>query len=285
MLLDCPNVEALAQLIAERGLEALSGVNFSGATFPAVLELARAATAADAAEADVILSALRDLPEALRLYREAISIFRGQFDDNRSSDFLFSSPQTELWSVQGAASLESEAYSLFAHRFQRRLAQSGFGLRFPYALSQAMTEMAANVVHHSGAKGSKDVIGLVGYRVVVGQMNYFVGDLGRGVLRSLQENPKWISLRDEGEALVAAAKSGATRLPQHTEGDGFRVALQAFLDRSGILAMRSGDGLVTMRSEANGRNAEVSNAASVPGLRVAAYCSLTGFSGELKLCH
>jgi len=224
---------------------------------------------------------LTRLPVAQRMVRNVCSILDGDFDSHRPQTHLFSAPEWELWLVRGTACIESDEFSLYVQRFRRSLAQSGFGLRFPYALSQALTEMTENVVRHSSMNDNISAPGLVGFHVVRNEMNYVVADLGRGVLKSLRENNKWAHLNTEADALVAAAKRGATRLAQHSEGDGFRLAFQAFLDRQGVIAMRSGDGLARVHGNANGREAELSNTAHVPGLRVSARCNLNGEACEI----
>src|SRR6185312_17187416 len=84
-------------------------------------------------------------PIARSIAGVARNAWSGQFDAHRSQEHLFSAPEFELWQVHSTACIESNEFSLFAHRFQRRLKACGFGLRFPYALSQALIEMTENV--------------------------------------------------------------------------------------------------------------------------------------------
>jgi hypothetical protein len=283
MVLDCPTAEALSQVAADDGWPRVGEFKFSDVTLLGIIELSREAVHGGAEAVLAADACLAKVPEARSLLREACAMLQGSFDPRRSQEHLFSAPERELWLVRDAASIESDDFSLFAHRFQRRLANTGFGIRYPYALSQALIEMTENVVRHSALSGSPPALGIVAYHVVREEMNYVVADLGRGVLHSLRENRKWAGLRTEADALVAAAKEGATRSPEHTEGDGFRLAFQGFLDREGVLAMRSGDGLARIHGNLNGRGAEMSNAAPLPGLRVAALCRLGGDSREILL--
>ena len=283
MILDCPNAEALSQVALDDGWARVAELEFSGATVSGIVELGRTAFHGGASACVAAERCLARVPEAGQILRSVFTMLRGNFEATRPQAHLFSAPERELWLVRGSSSVESKEFSLFVQRFRRSLEQAGFGLRFPYALSQALTEMTENVVRHSASSGSTPALGLVGFHVVREEMNYVVADLGRGALGSLSENPKWAHLKTESDALVAAAKRGATRLPQHTEGDGFRLAFQAFLDRQGIIAMRSGDGLARIQGNENGREAEMSNTAPVPGLRVSAWCGLNGQTKEIRI--
>jgi hypothetical protein len=283
MLLDCSNSEAIPQIAKESGWGQIGELRFSGATLAGVVELGRAAFCEGTDECQNAERCLTNLPSAQQALRTTVAMLGGEFDNDLPQSHLFSAPTWELWLVRGPSCIESSEFSLFANRFQRSLAQSGFGLRFPYVLSQALIEMTENVVRHSAKKDAAPALGLVGYHVVPGAMNYIVADLGRGVLQSLNDNQKWRKLKTEADALVAAAKDGATRLADQTAGDGFRVAFQGFLDRDGVLAMRSGDGVVRLHGNMNGREAEIGNAVSIPGLRVCGQCMLSGNTGEIEL--
>ncbi len=283
MILDCPNAEALSQVALDDGWARVAEFEFSGATVSGIVELGRTAYHGGASACAAAERCLTRVPEAGHLLRSVFTMLRGNFESMRPHAHLFSAPEREIWLVRSSSCIESNEFSLFVQRFRRSLEQAGFGQRFPYALSQALTEMTENVVRHSAANGGSPALGLVGFHVVREEMNYVVADLGRGALGSLRENPKWAHLKTESDALVAAAKRGATRLPQHTEGDGFRLAFQAFLDRQGIIAMRSGDGLARIQGNANGREAEMSNTAPVPGLRVSAWCDLNGQTKEIQI--
>lgn len=283
MILDCPNAEALSQVATDEGWSRVAGFEFTEASLAGVVELGRTAFHGGRDARMCALRCMEKAPVVKQLLETTLAMLDGAFDRVRPQAHLFSAPELELWLVRGEACIESKEFSLFVQRFQRSLTQAGFGERFPYGLSQALIEMTANVVHHGVADGTPPAAGLVGFHVVQNAMNYVVADLGRGVLAGLQENPKWKHLDAEADALVAAAKDGATRLPQHTGGDGFRLAFQAFVDREGVLSMRSGDGLARIHGNMNGREAEMGNAANVPGLRVAAMCSLTGAGKELQI--
>jgi len=283
MHLDCPNSEALSEIAVNEGWARVGQLRFGSATLAGVTELARASFHSGGEALRNAELCLANLPLPRRILRDVFAMFGGAFEVTRSQAHLFSAPTLELWLVRSSDCIESTEFGLFANRFQRSLTQAGFGLRFPYALSQALIEMTENVVRHSAVRGAFPAVGVVGYHVVNNAMNYVVADLGRGVLGSLKESDRWQSLTTEADALVAAAKDGATRLPEQTAGDGFRVAFQGFLDREGVLAMRSGDGLVRLHGNMNGREAEVGNASPVPGLRVCGQCSLMGQTGEIEL--
>jgi len=283
MILDCPAAEALSQLAEEKGWAAIEKHRFSDVTMFGVLELSRTVAVSGDEAKSAAEQCLAAVPHARELLSNAWTLWQGQFDPRRLREELFGAPPLELWLVRGSSCIESNEFSLFAHRFQRRLKESGFGLRFAYALSQALIEMTDNVVRHSAAAGEPPAVGLVAYHVVDDAMNYYVADLGRGVLRSLRENPKWSGLSNEGDALVAAARNGASRNAEHSEGDGFRIAFKGFLDRAGVLAMRSGDGLARVSGNFDQREAEIGNAALLRGLRVAATCSLKSGTDEILI--
>src|SRR5262249_15758972 len=114
---------------------------------------------------------LLNIPSAQNYLRTVFDMLDNRFDTGRPQAHLWSAPTEELWFVRSAACLESDEFSLFAQRFHRSLTQAGFGLRFPHLLTQALLEMAENVIRHSGTGG------VVGYQVSAGNMNYVVADL------------------------------------------------------------------------------------------------------------
>lgn len=283
VLLNCSNAEAISQIAEDHGWSHVGELRFTGATLSGIVELGRASFHGGLEARTNAELALAQCPLARQTLRTVIAMFGGTFSIVRPQEHLFSAPVSELWLVRDSRCIESNEFGLFAHRFQRSLAQAGFGVRYPYALSQALLEMTENVVRHSGERNGPPALGVVGYHVTNGAMNYVVADLGRGVLRSLHENQKWRQLPTEGDALLAASRDGATRLVEQTGGDGFRVAFQAFLEREGVLAMRSGDGLVRLQGNMNEREAEIGNCFHLSGLRVLALCALNGKPEELKI--
>lgn len=281
MLLNSANAESVSQIAADHSWSRVGELRFSAATLAGIVELGRGSFGGGPDAHGYAEQSLAKLPIAQRAFRTVIEMFGGQFSAERPQQHLFSAPTSELWLVRDTRCIESNEFGLFAHRFQRSLTQAGFGARFPYALSQALLEMAENVVRHGGENGRTVPLGVIGYHVTNGAMNYVVADLGRGVLRSLHDNKKWCGLKTEGDALLAAARDGATRLAEQSAGDGFRVAFQAFLDRQGVMAMRSGDGVLQLRGNMNEREAEIGNCHYVNGLRVVAMCSIAGSPSEL----
>lgn len=281
LILNCANAEAVSQLSQDDGWDCIGKLAFSGASLAGIIELARMAVNDGPFAHESASKSLRDVREVRRLFDEACILFDGRCPSDRSEEALFAAPEIELWMIRSAACVESSGFQLFMQRFHRSLKGAGFGARFPHLLTQAFLEMAENIVRHSAAN-EETACGVVGFHVLPQQMNYIAADLGRGVLASLRENPRWRDLSDEGNALVAAAKKGATRIPQHEEGDGFRLAFQAFLDREGVFLMRSGDGLARIHGNLSGREAEIGNAAGVPGLRIAALCNLDGLPTEIE---
>ena len=283
MKLDSTNAEAISQIVADEGWGRVATLRFSSATLAGIVELGRTAFFGGENARVVAAECISQIRSATDLVQLVFNILNGAFCVERQAGHLFSAPEIELWMVRSPVCIESSDFSLFVNRFKRTLVQSRFGEALSYSLSQALIEMSENVVRHSSPVGCVPACGIVGYHVVPDEMNYIVADLGRGVLNSLRENRRWSSLTTESDALLAIAKRGATRLAQHPEGDGFRLAIKAFVDRQGILAMRSGDGIARICGNMDRHKAEVSNAQHVPGFRVTALCGLRESSKEITI--
>lgn len=145
------------------------------------------------------------------------------------------------------------AWIEFQRMFVERLKRCGFQPGFANALCAAFVEIAENVPDHSAERDAEMAAALVGYFVAPGEVHFAVGDVGRGVLASLHENPRWAGLRNSRQAIVATLEQGATRKPEHPEGTGLRLALKSFVDRNGILSISSGDGTAHVGRDGNGR--------------------------------
>jgi hypothetical protein len=101
-------------------------------------------------------------------------------------------------------------------------------------------------------------------------------DLGRGILESLRENPRWKGLSNSREAIIATLEQGATRQTFHASGGGFRQAIKSLVDRNGLMRVGSGDGIATVESTAQGRQVTGELAPWLPGTRVALSFSIAG---------
>ena len=283
MILDSRNSEALTRIIAEKGWENVASISFSKATLTGLVELARLTKLGGPEALEPAKNCLRNLPGAVNWFNNIRGLFDGNFAPTNSSGKIYSAPKAEVWLITSSTCIETDSFLLFLQRFERSLRNSGFKNRFPKLISQGLLEIADNIARHSSVSGLP-INGVLGYHVEQEKMNYVAADLGRGVLASLQENSKWASLQDESEALIAAARDGATRIKAHDSGDGFRQIFQSFVDREGTLLMRSGRGLAEIRGNATSKIAETGYSKALEGLRVTAACDLRKKSEEILLC-
>ena len=280
MILNCGNSEGLSRLIQRGDWEKISQIEFTGATLGGVIELARFVFLAKEATQLPVAKLLGKVPECFRLFESVLQLLTQPCPPNRNRNWIYSAPSWELWHIGDRTSI-GEDFQLFLQRFERSLKAAGFSDRFPRLLAQGLLELSENIVRHS-VSGNDQAVGLVGFHVTPGMMNYVVADVGRGVLSSLKENPEWADLEDEMDALVAVAKKDATRLRNRDFGDGYRQVFQSCLDRAGLLQMRSGNGVAKVQGNLTERNAQTSHCAPILGLRVVASCALKAKSTEIE---
>jgi hypothetical protein len=148
-------------------------------------------------------------------------------------------------------------------------------------LAGAFKEMADNVIQHSGPNPDQPARGFIGYHVADGIMSYGVGDVGRGVLGSLKENPTWQGLADSVEALDAIVTKQASRRPLGGEGGGFKQFFKSLADLNGHIVLRSGNGVMRIWGTPNGRRGEKGLASPLPGLQLCVTCSIMETPREL----
>ena len=91
-----------------------------------------------------------------------------------------------------------DPWQRFLRRFVDAGERAGFTKSFSKGLLAAFLEMVDNAQVHSEAKDTA----LVGYRYNGGLFEFFVADLGVGVLQSLRTNPEFGSLIDDSEAIL-----------------------------------------------------------------------------------
>lgn len=178
--------------------------------------------------------------------------------------------------------INDDGFSLYLQRFERALRANGFGGRFPKALVQAFSEMIENVVRHSSKDGPPSVA-VIGYHVADGATSFVVADLGQGVLSGLRDNLKWRHIGDEQAALIATARDGASRMTDEVHGFGFKRVFKSFLERDGLLALRSCDGAAVFRGNSDRKSVETYPCANVPGLRVSISLSIRAVATEIKI--
>jgi len=282
MILDSASSEAASQLAFDNGWTALRPVGFSEATLSGVIDLSRAAFLAGESSREEVLNLFTSDSLARRVCQETMAFYGGRFDASRGGDFIFSAPRLELWMVRSWDCLGDD-FQLFIQRFERALRQNGFGERYPKVLVKAFSEMVENVLRHSSPIECDSAVGVVGYHVVNGSADYVVADLGQGVLSGLTGNADWAHLQDEQAALVAAARDGATRFRGEQHGFGFKMVFKSFLERAGVLSLRSGDGVAILRGNMDSKVATTCSCAHVPGLRVAISIAVNGDAQEIPL--
>jgi hypothetical protein len=126
----------------------------------------------------------------------------------------------------------------FCKRLEDAAKKSGLQENFAKALVGTFGEMAGNLLEHSKNPSS----GLVGYRWNDAEIEYVVADTGIGVLNSLRSNDEYSHIRDSGEALEIALKTGESRHGKTSgHGVGFRSLIQNIANRNSYLRFRSGD--------------------------------------------
>ena len=166
--------------------------------------------------------------------------------------------------------------------FVKRAQACGFGRDFAYALTAAFEEMVGNVWDHSAPRGDPMAPALLGYHVIPGEVHFAVGDIGRGALVSLHDNPRWSSLPTSTAALEAILRDNATRKASEPTGGGFRQVWKSFLDRGGTVFLSSGDGYARGFND-GARTLESGFLRGSPGFRFSASCFLRGVPGEKPL--
>lgn len=124
----------------------------------------------------------------------------------------------------------------FQDRFRTALRYAGLDPRYSDALAGAASEMASNAVEHAAAP----VPPLASFEVTQQMWSFGVTDVGRGALASLRENPAYVGLETEVEALELALQEGVSRSGNPGRGLGFSTVFKALVDRQARLRFRSG---------------------------------------------
>ena len=141
-------------------------------------------------------------------------------------------------------------WNYFLDRFRRSLVKRlKLNTSTAWALSAALEEMADNVSEHSGLGDASK--GIIAYEVNDEFFAFAVGDLGRGIRASLNENPQHDAISTDESALLAAVTCGASRRPG-PNGEGFALLLRALADLEGSWAFRSGSARLTLEGRGAG---------------------------------
>lgn len=131
------------------------------------------------------------------------------------------------------------------------------------ALEFCLEELAENVVFHAGS-------GEGGFAAVQSwpkrqRMEIGIVDLGRGIRRSLVENPDHDHLLTDVDAIRCAMELGVTATPERNSGQGLFFTERLLEQNGGHVLIRSGSGYVY----AGGRIASGEAETSFPGTAVA----------------
>ncbi len=273
MILKAPEVDDVRQM-GERGAEGIRSLSINEMTLGAALELACCWHIWDQERNDaasVVAAWAEGVP---RLKKARAALQRRGLQSVPQSD-RYGAPDWEICCAPLESQLDGFEWSLFQERFKRSLQERGFSGKMALALSKALREMADNIPRHSSLSQDRPSPGVVGYRVQDGRMSFAVADVGRGVLDSLRQNPKWAGLQASADALERAVW-GATSNPHEEQGDGFGQVHRALSDLNGLLRFRSGDGAFTINGRGQAREAWRSFKAPVAGLQLCVSCSLHG---------
>jgi len=192
---------------------------------------------------------------------------------------MWASRGLEFFPIRGQNWAADRNYHPFESRFRKAAKEAGFGNKAD-GLTGALFEMADNVAQHSGSNCSCPAPGLIGYYVCDGHVAFAIGDLGRGVLASLKENPAWTALPNSKAALMAVITNYASRRPHGGEGEGFKEVFRSLTNLNGMVELRSHDGRVKVVQVPAGREAAPQFTGALPGLQLSVNCSLKGPPGE-----
>jgi hypothetical protein len=152
--------------------------------------------------------------------------------------------EAEFYLVREEADiLDNQLFDEFLIRFEFSAKRAGLPKQTAIELHSALLEMAANTVNHA----QSPVPALVGYEVRGDAASFCVVDVGRGILKSLQDNPDYSHLTLHAEAIRIALHDGVSRVTgPFRRGYGFSTVFKSLIAQWGELRFRSGEGLITM---------------------------------------
>ena len=283
MILSPNDVDQVRQKALDQDLAGLASLQWQGMTLGALFELACCwwewTRTGDAKALDLAQRWADQRPEL----RRAWHLLSQRQAPRVSQEDLYGAPAFEFWPAPREDEISDQGWLLFQGRFKRSLQQRGFGTKMALALSKAMGDMADNVVQHSAKTTASSAPGIVGYHVGARSMTYAVADVGRGVLDSLRENPKWSGLQNSKIALREAICNFATRRADRKVGNGFQDVHKSLVDLNGDLRFRSGDGVLTMKGASERREGVGEFTAPLCGFQLCVTCSLEDNAEELFL--
>lgn len=278
MLLDSECIGDLRDLAAGDDFSKVGTLSISQVTIGAVVELACMRAALHERSRSIIDGWATSFPALDLAFR---TLDHGVLPHTAS---MWSPRSVDFFPLRGSGWSEARNYHPFEARFRSAAIEAGFGARAD-GLAGFLFEMADNVAQHSGSSSSQPSPGLIGYCVHPGHVAFAVGDLGRGVLASLKENPLWTDLQNSKEALVAVLEKHASRRPSLGDGEGFKQVFRSLADLNGLVTLASGDGRLRLRHSADGRKAIPEFSSAFPGLQLSVNCSLSGEPREIPISY
>jgi hypothetical protein len=273
MVLDSSMLADLRELAATEDLVQLENLSFSHATVGGIVDLAcmrSSATEPLRAVFDIWASSSPVLENAFRVLEN------GRLP---STSEMWSGKRIEFFPIRGPMWSEPIHFHPFESRFRKAAVEAGFGVGAD-GLASALFEMADNIPQHSASRTSCSTSGLIGYFVEEGHVAFAVGDLGRGMLASLKENPAWDHLTNSKDALLAVIHDHASRRSGLGQGEGFKQVLRSLVERNGLLFLSSLEGRLTLRQRSDGEHAVVEFINAFPGVQLSVNCSLRGAARE-----
>lgn len=129
----------------------------------------------------------------------------------------------------------------FQERFKDRLRDRGLPSGPAHAIVGALAEMSSNADEHAGASATS----VACFYVSTEGWGFGVGDLGRGIRRSLADNPKFTEVASDLDALQLAVTEGVSRTGEPGRGRGYSSMFKALADRQCRLRFRTGRAIGT----------------------------------------
>jgi len=135
-------------------------------------------------------------------------------------------------------------------------------------LTGAVAEMVDNAWLHRDTPNPP----LLAYQIRKKQFAFSVADTGIGILKSLNQNPKYNWLNSSMEAIQFAIRPGVSRLEDG--GMGFPSMLKAMADLWGNARIRTGEAALIIDGTQEVRSNNFIYLPELPGLHVSVRCSL-----------
>lgn len=234
-------------------------------TLAAALELAACDFAELPKEA---LTVVREFADPCPVYTGARSVLMGKLP-RVSADTAVQGDTIEILSL---ATFQEAEWDRGLQRFSDATAERGLDRKYARALARSFHEMVDNIVQHAAKAGDPLPRCVVGWHAFPRGAAFAVLDLGRGLRTSLAENPLWRDLPSDQDALRSILRRHATRRTNVKEGDGFKDVVKNFVDRNGVLRIRSGNCEVVASGSTSSANEQYSPLPPFPGTRVSAWC-------------